>query len=44
MNPFIQDSLSLFIALALGAAVGIERELSDKAAGLRTNIDRKSVV
>ncbi|MFI5347074.1 MAG: MgtC/SapB family protein [Elusimicrobiota bacterium] len=38
MTPFTQDSLSLLIALALGAAIGIERELSDKAAGLRTNI------
>lgn len=38
MTPFTQDSLSLFVALILGAAIGIERELSDKAAGLRTNI------
>ncbi len=38
MNPFLQDSLSLGIALFLGAAIGMERELSDKAAGLRTNI------
>lgn len=38
MSPFMQDSLSLLIAFALGAAIGIERELSDKAAGLRTNI------
>jgi putative Mg2+ transporter-C (MgtC) family protein len=34
----VQDSLSLLIALALGAVIGLERELSDKAAGLRTNI------
>ncbi len=38
MNPFIQDSLSLLAAMFFGAAIGIERELSDKAAGLRTNI------
>jgi len=38
MTPLIQDSLSLAIALCLGAAIGLERELSDKAAGLRTNI------
>ncbi|MCR4295479.1 MAG: MgtC/SapB family protein [Elusimicrobia bacterium] len=30
--------LSLTVALALGAFIGLERELSDKAAGLRTNI------
>ncbi|MFI5361298.1 MAG: MgtC/SapB family protein [Elusimicrobiota bacterium] len=34
----MQDSLSLLIALALGICIGLERELSDKAAGLRTNI------
>jgi putative Mg2+ transporter-C (MgtC) family protein len=33
----MQDSLSLFISLLLGAAIGFEREMSDKAAGLRTN-------
>lgn len=38
MNTPLADSLSLLAALTLGAAVGIERELSDKAAGLRTNI------
>jgi putative Mg2+ transporter-C (MgtC) family protein len=38
MTPYAQDLLSLAIALALGAAIGLERELSDKAAGLRTNI------
>ncbi len=38
MTPFMQDSLSLFISLCFGAVIGIERELSDKAAGLRTNI------
>ncbi|MBI4370803.1 MAG: MgtC/SapB family protein [Elusimicrobia bacterium] len=32
------DWLSLLIALGLGAVIGLERELSDKAAGLRTNI------
>jgi putative Mg2+ transporter-C (MgtC) family protein len=34
----MSDSLSLCVALLLGALIGIERELSDKAAGLRTNI------
>jgi|CXWL01.1.fsa_nt_gi putative Mg2+ transporter-C (MgtC) family protein len=38
MTPFAQDLLSLFVSLALGAVIGLERELSDKAAGLRTNI------
>lgn len=38
MTQFALDSLSLLIALGLGAAIGLERELSDKAAGLRTNI------
>jgi putative Mg2+ transporter-C (MgtC) family protein len=36
--PFTQDLLSIFVALILGAVIGLERELSDKAAGLRTNI------
>ena len=38
MTPFMSDWLSLCVALALGALIGIERELSDKAAGLRTHI------
>ena len=38
MAPYAQDLLSLTVALALGAFIGLERELSDKAAGLRTNI------
>ncbi len=38
MIPFAQDSLSLLVAIGLGAVIGLERELSDKAAGLRTNI------
>ena len=29
MTPYLQDSFSLLVALALGAAIGIERELSD---------------
>ena len=32
------DCLSLAIALVLGSAIGIERELRGKAAGVRTNI------
>jgi putative Mg2+ transporter-C (MgtC) family protein len=35
---YSQDLLSLLVALGLGAIIGLERELSDKAAGLRTNI------
>jgi putative Mg2+ transporter-C (MgtC) family protein len=38
MTLFMRDSLSLCVALVLGAIIGMERELSDKAAGLRTNI------
>jgi putative Mg2+ transporter-C (MgtC) family protein len=38
MNPLSPDAASLLTALILGAFIGIERELSDKAAGLRTNI------
>ena len=38
MTPLDQDLLSLTVALVLGAFIGLERELSDKAAGLRTNI------
>lgn len=38
MTPYAQDLLSLSVALVLGAFIGLERELSDKAAGLRTNI------
>jgi putative Mg2+ transporter-C (MgtC) family protein len=38
MTLFMSDSLSLCIALGLGAFIGIEREFSDKAAGLRTHI------
>ena len=38
MTLFMRDSLSLLIALGLGASIGIEREFSDKAAGLRTHI------
>lgn len=32
------DVLGIILAVAFGAAVGLERELSGKAAGLRTNI------
>jgi len=32
------DVLSIILAVALGAAIGLERELRHKAAGLRTNI------
>ncbi len=38
MTLFMSDSLSLAVALVFGAIIGMERELSDKAAGLRTNI------
>ena len=33
-----EDVLSLLLATILGAAIGLERELSGKAAGLRTNV------
>ena len=32
------DFPKIIVALLLGAAVGLEREISDKAAGLRTNV------
>jgi putative Mg2+ transporter-C (MgtC) family protein len=38
MTPLLHNTVSLLIATALGAIIGMERELSDKAAGLRTNI------
>lgn len=38
MTLHAQDLLSLLVALVLGSVIGLERELSDKAAGLRTNI------
>ena len=33
-----EDMISIALAVALGAAVGLEREISSKAAGLRTNV------
>jgi putative Mg2+ transporter-C (MgtC) family protein len=33
-----QDFLSIIFAVVLGAAIGTEREISGKAAGLRTNV------
>src|SRR3990167_4076560 len=33
-----QDMLKIVTALVLGSVIGLEREVSDKAAGLRTNI------
>lgn len=33
-----EDVLSIVLATVLGAAIGLERELSGKAAGLRTNV------
>lgn len=35
INP---DLLKILTAIALGGCIGLEREISDKAAGLRTNI------
>ena len=32
------DVLSVILAVVLGAAIGLEREISGKAAGLRTNV------
>ena len=34
----LQDYLSIFFAVIFGAAIGAEREISGKAAGLRTNV------
>ncbi len=34
----LNDILSIILAVVLGGAVGIEREISGKAAGLRTNV------
>src|SRR3989339_1074172 len=34
----LQDYLSILLAVVLGAAIGAEREISGKAAGLRTNV------
>ena len=33
-----EDIFSIILATLLGAAIGLERELSGKAAGLRTNV------
>ena len=33
-----EDVLSIILATVLGASIGLERELSGKAAGLRTNV------
>ncbi len=33
-----EDFIRLGVSLALGTAIGLEREVSDKAAGLRTNV------
>jgi putative Mg2+ transporter-C (MgtC) family protein len=33
-----EDIISIILATLLGAAIGLERELSGKAAGLRTNV------
>ena len=38
LNHVNQDGVRLFVALALGGIIGLEREISDKAAGLRTNV------
>ncbi|UCE50469.1 MAG: MgtC/SapB family protein [Phycisphaerales bacterium] len=36
--PWPDDVLSIVLATALGAIIGLEREFSGKAAGLRTNL------
>ncbi len=33
-----EDVLSLILVVVFGAVIGLERELSGKAAGLRTNL------
>lgn len=34
----LNDVISIFLAIILGGVIGLERELSGKAAGLRTNV------
>ena len=36
--PWLSDVLSIILAVVFGAAIGLEREVSGKAAGLRTNV------
>lgn len=36
--PWLELSSRLLLAILLGAVIGLERELDDKAAGLRTNM------
>ena len=38
MNTTVEMALRLLLATCLGAAIGLQRELSGKEAGLRTNI------
>lgn len=38
LDYFAVDLLKVLVSLAMGGLVGLEREVSDKAAGLRTNI------
>ncbi|RMF21931.1 MAG: methyltransferase, partial [Deltaproteobacteria bacterium] len=38
MEPLADAALKLLIAVLLGGAIGLERELVGKPAGLRTNI------
>jgi putative Mg2+ transporter-C (MgtC) family protein len=38
METLHSDLFRLFLSFALGMAVGLEREISDKPAGLRTNV------
>jgi putative Mg2+ transporter-C (MgtC) family protein len=38
MNVALEMSLRLLLAAALGGAIGLQRELSGKTAGLRTNM------
>ena len=35
---WLDDMLSIILAVVFGAAIGLEREISGKAAGLRTNV------
>ena len=37
-NSMNQDAVRVIVSLVLGGVVGLEREVSDKSAGLRTNI------
>lgn len=44
MISLLDTLASLLLAFVLGSLVGLERQYRQRTAGLRTNVDRKSVV